>query len=152
MECNTENAINNAFYHENTTKHYETQYNKPLNLYELIRNGIKDDNYHYINYLIFKRLNYLENTVNKHTKKHGIKIDFNYFNDANVFFIYTEEHYCNLLNSYTRSFAGYSAYGIDIENLIKETIKYKDWDMLISIYFREKMELLEFIAKEDRKI
>ena len=151
MECNVIQAINNAFHHENTTNHYKTQYSKPLNLYELIRYGIKDDDYHYINYLIFKRLNYLKNTISEHTEKHSIKIDFTYFDDTEVF-VYNEEHYCNLLNFYTRNFAGYDAYSIDIENLIKEATKYRDWDMLISIYFREKMELLEFIAEEDRKI
>ena len=146
-----EDAISMQHCYELITQRHILNHGKALNLYELIRLGIKEDDYHYINYLMVRRLTYMKNTILKHTLQHGVIINLSNYR---LFWkqLLTEEQYSYYLSFFAKESSNFEEeYSIDFETLVKTAAKYKQWEVICYAYYIEKKELFNFITEEDRK-
>ena len=128
-----------------TIQYYENIVKRPLNIYELIKFAIKNDNYMLVNFLINKRVNYIAMLIDRNTRKYG-KMIITYLNIENVLYYgqaLTDQQYTNKLIYYTERT------GCNIEDLIEEVSKHKDWVMLTYIYTNEKKRIIEYTRQED---
>ena len=143
-------TISECFHYEDITRRFILYHKRDLNIYELIKLGIENDNYNYIDYLIFKRLYLSEDLIRKETANTQFKLDLNQYEDMENTEI-DETCYENLLNYYARTFNNNNNNTINIEDLIKTVIYYNHWYMLYYIYFKERDDLRTFLAQEDEK-
>ena len=128
----------------NTIKRYKIIHNKPLNLYNLIKLAIKDDDYMLVDFLINRRLTYIKQIIYLNTINYGFTIkelDIEYI----MFYgqTLTENQYTNKLIYYMKRAGNF------IDDLIKEICNHKDWTMLHYIYSKEKQRIIEYAKQED---
>ena len=139
-------TISECFYYEDITRRFTLYHKRDLNIYELIKLGIENDNYNYIDYLIFKRLHLIEDLIRKETANTQFKLDLNQYEDMENTEI-DETCYENLLNYYARTFNNSNNNTINIEDLIKTVIYYNHWYMLYYIYFKERDDLRRYLCE-----
>ena len=152
MDGNTTYDISNIQLHHETTKLYENKHYKSLNLYELIKFGIREDNYHYVNYLIFKRLTYIKTLIELKTKRFGFLL-LNIDMDKSLIYgqKLTEKQYTNKLIYYANRIEGEGSLSVNIEDLIEEAYIHQDWVMMWYLYNDEKQKIIDFARQEDEK-
>ena len=144
-------TISECFYYEDTTRKYTLHHKRELNIYELIKIGIEEDNYNYIDYLIFKRLHLIEDLIKKETQNEpNFKLDLDQYEEMEDTFI-DNDKYEDLLNYYARVFNNSESNAINIEDLIKTVVSFSHWHMLYYIYFKERDDLKTFVSREDEK-
>ena len=148
MANDREFTISECFYYEDTTRKYTLKYNRELTIYELIKLGIENDDYNYIDYLIFKRLRLLKNLIINETKNTNFILDLNQYENIKI----DNLEYENLLNYYAKTFNNDTNNNtINIDDLIRVVVSYNNWFMLYYIYFKERDDLHTFLVDEDEK-
>ena len=148
MANDREFTISECFYYEDTTRKYTLKYNRELTIYELIKLGIENDDYNYIDYLIFKRLRLLKNLIINETKNTNFILDLNQYENIKI----DNLEYENLLNYYAKTFNNDTNNNtINIDDLIRVVVSYNHWFMLYYIYFKERDDLHTFLVDEDEK-
>ena len=146
-DCGLNIFNTNKKIHENTIKHYNKLYNKQLDLYDLVKHAIKQDNYNLVNYLISKRLSFLEDIINTYTRLHGFIIpNLDDGTDLIEYLKHTDNKYYEKLNYYCDG-----KLEIDIEKLLKNVYKHEDWDMFWCIYNNEKIKIIDYCKEGSRK-
>ena len=143
-------TISECFYYEDITRRFTLYHKRELDIYELIKLGIENDNYNYVNYLIFKRLHLIEDLIRKETANTPFKLDLKQYEEMEETDV-EEVSYENLLNYYARDFNNSNDNTINIEDLISVVVSYKHWYMLYYIYFKERQDLKYFLTVEDDK-
>ena len=143
-------TISECFYYEDITRRFTLYHKRELNIYELIKLGIENDNYNYIDYLIFKRLHLIEDLIKKETQNTEFKLDLTQYEDMENTDI-DELTFENLLNYYAKTHNNNESNEINIEDLIKTVVYFKHWYMLYYIYFKERDDLHLYKVKEDEK-
>ena len=141
-------SLSTIFQYEAITRQYcISEGGVELTTQELIELTAKEDefNLNYPNYLIFKRLHLISDYITqKTTNTWGITInvkDNQKLND-NI----NEDYYESWIEFYsTKAFSDYP----DIYEIIDQTIKGKNWDVLYYIYYKEENELTNLVAKEE---
>ena len=137
--------LTECFYHEGITRQYTLRENKELSIYELITFAIEDDNFNYIDFLIFKRLHMIKDLITQNT---GLQFDINNAPDLED----CEDYYEKWLSFYTHDFNRGLCSIIRIENLIEHIVKNKHWDVLYYIYSKEERELNCFVLDKEEEI
>ena len=148
MANDREFTISECFYYEDTTRKYTLKYNRELTIYELIKLGIENNDYNYIDYLIFKRLRLLKNIIINETKNTSFILDLNQYENIEI----DNLEYENLLNYYAKTFnSNTNNNTINIDDLIRVVVSYNHWFMIYYIYFKERDDLHTFLVDEDEK-
>ena len=150
MYDNEEYDISTSFIHEATTELYVYRHQKNLSLYDLIKLGIKDDNYNYVNYLVFKRLSYIKRLISLKSLRFDMLLNLDIdeeFNDIKI----TPKQYENKLIYYANRINEDGDLSVSIEDLIEETYLHLDWPMMYYVYKHERQNLLDFIKREDEE-
>ena len=152
MDGNATYDISTLQLHQETTQQYERKHNTSLSLYKLIECGIKDDNYSFVNFLIYKRLTYIKTLIAYKTKRFGFILENL---DLHKDLIYgkklTEKQYANKLIYYAKRIGGEGCFTVNIEDLIEEVYTHQDWLMMWYIYNDEKQRIIDFAIQEDEK-
>ena len=138
-------------YNTSKTTQYCTLHKKPLNLYELLRLAVKDEDDEYIDYLVDKRSLYMQCTINKYTECYGIKFNVLFYYRDLPFGTIEKKEFAKKLRYYTNESLGYEAYSIDFEDLVKIISDYRDFNMLYNLYLYEMYEVVEFLEEIDNR-
>ena len=137
-------------YYEDITHRHNVAYRKTLSLYELIKIGIENDDYHYVSYLRFRRLAYIKYIIALKTLRLNMLFDDIEQDERFITTKITEDEYTNKLIYYVNR-VDKQRDSIDIEDLIEEAYLHLDWPMMFYIYKHEKENIEDYILQEDAK-
>ena len=140
-------SYTDCFEHEATTTRYTLTNGKELSVYDLITLAIKDDNYDYIHYLIFKQSHILKELIKQKTRFKDFTFTFTPdINPYNVRWLEQENYYEGWINYYKQG------NDISIEDLVERIVKNKHWDILYYIYYREDSKLEDFMVNKEQEL
>ena len=144
-------SLSECFYYEGITRQYTLKEGEELSVQNLITLAIKDDNFDYAKFLIFKRLHLIKDIITQKTENTGFTFDTNKNQDIKENLPDYEDYYERWLGFYAYNFNRGLCDIIRIDDLIEEIARNKHWDVLYYIYFKEDYDLYDFLVREEEK-
>ena len=136
-----------CFQYEDITRQYVMAEGAELSVKDLITLTMEDDkDFGYINYLIFKRLHYLEYLINTSMKKSGLTFNPKNITEPEYYLEKWRDYYEGWKDFFINEVSRIKGYlSIEMDDLIEFIGKQKDWALLCYIYLDEERDLREFV-------
>ena len=140
--------------YEDITRQYVMAEGEDLSVNDLIALCMEDDkDLGYVNYLIFKRLHYLEHIINKSMKKSGLTFNPKKITEPEYYLIKWKDYYEGWKDFYINEVSRITGFlSIEMDELIEFIGKQKDWALLVYIYLNEEKDLQDFVDEHTYKL